>query len=263
MSPVIPDNWYESFFTGVNCELWEKAVTKEWTEAEAAFLIDVFNLSAGSKLLDLPCGAGRHSVELAKKGFRLTAVDISEEFLASLRRKTEAGDLPVAIIHGNVLTMPLTGSFDGAFCLGNSFGYFRYEDMHRFVAKVASVLKGGAQWIINTGVLAESFLSNFTREKTYELDGLSMAIHNDYDVWNGCLLITLTHTKNGQQEVHHFKHHVYTVAELIRLLSQHGLRTTALYGSTDKAPYKLGDAQLYLVAEKAADGPPGDPASLR
>lgn len=250
MNPVIPDNWYESFFAGINCELWEKAATEEWTEAEVAFLIDVFHLPAGSRLLDLPCGTGRHSIELAKKGFRLTSVDISEEFLAGLRRKTEGSGLPVEIIHGNVLTMSLVGLFDGAFCLGNSFGYFNYEDMQRFVEKVSSVLKRGAKWIINTGVLAESFLSNFTKEKSYELEGLTMAVHNDYDVWDSCLLVTLTYTKNGQQAVHHFKHHVYTVAELIRLLSQHSLRTTALYGSTDKAPYKLGDAQLYLVAEK-------------
>lgn len=250
MNTVIADNWYETFFAGINCELWQKAATDEWTEAEAAFLMDVFQLPAGSRLLDLPSGVGRHSIALAKKGFHLTAVDISEEFLSALQKKTEGAALPIEIIQGNVLTLPLAGSFDGAFCLGNSFGYFPHEDTHRFVQKVAAVLKPGAKWIVNTGVLAESFLSHFTKEKTYELDGLTMAVYNDYDVWNSCLLVTLTYTKNGQQEVHRFKHYVYTVAELIRLLAQHNLKTIALYGSADKTPYKLGDAQLYLVAER-------------
>ena len=42
MDKNIPDNWYESFFSGINCEMWEKAATKEWTDAEVAFLMDVF-----------------------------------------------------------------------------------------------------------------------------------------------------------------------------------------------------------------------------
>jgi hypothetical protein len=50
--------------------------------------------------------------------------------------------------------------------------------------------------------------------------------------------------------VHRFKHHVYTVAELIRLLNKFDLKTIALYNSANKAEYKLGDAQIYLVAEK-------------
>lgn len=124
MNIVVAGNWYESFFTGINCELWEKAVPPEWTNAEVAFLKGAFNLPAGSQLLDVPCGAGRHSVALAKQGYRLTSVDISEEFLSSLRNKIEGAGLPIEILQGNVLTMPLAGSFDGAFCLGQQLWLF-------------------------------------------------------------------------------------------------------------------------------------------
>ena len=51
MSNNISDNWYESFFSGINCEMWEKAATKEWTDAEVAFLMDVFNIPEDSILL--------------------------------------------------------------------------------------------------------------------------------------------------------------------------------------------------------------------
>jgi len=54
MDKNIPDNWYESFFSGINCEMWEKAATKEWTDAEVAFLMDVFNLREDSHILDMP-----------------------------------------------------------------------------------------------------------------------------------------------------------------------------------------------------------------
>lgn len=250
MSNNIPDNWYENFFSGINCEMWEKAATQEWTDAEVIFVKDVLNVVPGSSILDMPCGTGRHSIALAKQGFRLTSVDISTEFINGLKKKVDEQQLPVEIIHGNILSVEFKESFDGAICLGNSFGYFDFPGMETFVNKVSTALKHGAKWIINSGLMAESFLAKFTKEKKYELEGLTMEINNDYDEWNSCLLTTLTYTKNGTQEIHQFKHHVYTVAELIRLLQKYNLKTIALYNSTDKTTFKLGDPQLYFVAEK-------------
>ena len=73
--------------------------------------------------------------------------------------------------------------------------------METFVQKVSDHLKQGAKWVINTGLIAESFLLNFIREKKYELPGLTMEIKNDYDEWNSCLLTTLTYTKDGKQDI--------------------------------------------------------------
>jgi cyclopropane fatty-acyl-phospholipid synthase-like methyltransferase len=144
--------------------MWEKAGTKEWTDAEVAFILDVLNVPKGSNILDVPCGTGRHSIELAKKGFQVTAIDISTEFINGLRKKVDEQHLEIDVIHANIVMHEITGMFDGAICLGNSFGYFQFEDMQAFVQKVASVLKPGAKWIINSGLAAESFLAKFKKE---------------------------------------------------------------------------------------------------
>ncbi|MDO6431665.1 methyltransferase domain-containing protein [Flavitalea sp. BT771] len=248
----IADNWYENFFEGINCEMWEKAATIDMTLPEVNFLLEIFGLPAVGHLLDLPCGNGRHSVELAKQGFQMTAFDISETFIRSLQQKLEDQKLSIRVIHGNILTHSLTGSFDGAFCLGNSFGYFPYEQMELFVRKISGVLKPGAKWVINTGLAAETFLTKFVDEKTYVLGDLTMDIQNDYDEWSSCLLTTLTYTKNNRKETKRFKHYIHTVAEIIRLLQRFGLKTIDLYGSTGKTEYRLGGMQLFLVAEKEA-----------
>ncbi len=250
MRNLIPDTWYETFFTGINCEMWEKAATQDWTDAEVRFLTDVLEIQPDAKILDLPCGIGRHSLALARLGFQLTAVDISATFLAALRKKVVAENLPVEVVEGNILSIDINGSFDGAFCLGNSFGYFDHAGMENFVHKVSASLKQGAIWVINSGVIAEGFLTHFVKEKKYELEGLTMEINNDYDEWNSCLLSTLTYTKDGQQEIQRFKHYVYTIAEIRRLLNKFGLKTIALFSSTDKAEFTFGDPQMYLVAEK-------------
>ena len=81
MNNNIKDNWYEDFFQGINCEIWEKAMPTDWTKQEVDFIINELNLQEGQKILDIPCGFGRHSIELSKRGFKVTGIDISPTFI--------------------------------------------------------------------------------------------------------------------------------------------------------------------------------------
>ncbi|MEP7143124.1 MAG: class I SAM-dependent methyltransferase [Ferruginibacter sp.] len=246
----VPDNWYETFFSGINCEMWEKAVTADWTEKESSFLMDVMDITKGGNILDIPCGTGRIGIELAKKDFNVTCVDISEEYITSLKQKVKEDNLPIRVILGNILSVELTDSFDGAFCLGNSFGYFDYDGMQLFVKKVAACLKPGSRFVINSGMVAESILPKIPAEKTYTIEDFTMQVNNEYFVNGSYMVSRLKYTRNDQTEVHSFKHYVYTMGEIKRLLRLFGLNIIALYNSVDKTPYELGDAQVYLVAEK-------------
>ncbi|UFH56292.1 bifunctional 2-polyprenyl-6-hydroxyphenol methylase/3-demethylubiquinol 3-O-methyltransferase UbiG [Spirosoma sp. KNUC1025] len=230
--------------------MWEKAATANWTEQEVNFLLNVLECQTGASLLDVPCGFGRHTVALAKRGFTMTGIDISTEFLQKLAAQVEAEQLPVQVIYGDVTTTRFTSSFDGAYCLGNSFGYFEYDGMTDFVRNVSAALKPGARFVINSGMVAESILQHFPETNHYVLDDLIMDIRNTYLIEESCMLTELSYTKGEHTEKHYFKHFVYTLSEIKRILSSYGLRTIAVYNSTEKAAYQLGDQQMYLVAEK-------------
>jgi Methyltransferase small domain. len=64
--------------------MWEKAIKEDWSEKEVSFLTDELGLPNGD-ILDIPCGTGRIAILLAKKKYTLTCVDISEEFIKSLK----------------------------------------------------------------------------------------------------------------------------------------------------------------------------------
>src|SRR5437867_2546182 len=81
----VPSNWYEDFFHGLSLDLWRKAISPKQTKSEADFLVKVVGCNEGSHLLDVPCGNGRLSLALARRGFRVTGVDISAEFVAEAR----------------------------------------------------------------------------------------------------------------------------------------------------------------------------------
>ncbi|HEX9959033.1 MAG TPA: class I SAM-dependent methyltransferase, partial [Fibrella sp.] len=98
--------------------------------------------------------------------------------------------------------------------------------------------------------VAESILPNFPSTNRYVLGDLVMDIANSYVIDESYMATELTYTKADRSEKHYFKHYVYTLAEIKRLLAKHGLQTMAVYNSTEKQHYQLGDHQMYLVAEK-------------
>ena len=250
MTTTIQDNWYETFFSGLNCEMWERAATPEWTTQEVDFLVKTLQITPEDKILDAPCGFGRHTIELAKLGIEVTGIDISSEFIATLNNQIARKKLKA--IQGNLLDFQMRQEFDGAYCLGNSFGYTDYEGMNAFVGNVSVALKTGARFVINSGVVAECILPNFPKANQYVLGDLVMDISNSYFARESYMATEITYTKNGLSEEHSFKHYVYTLSEIIRLLKKHGLATIEVYNSTDMQPFQMGDKQMYLVAEKVS-----------
>lgn len=250
MTNKVKDNWYEDFFQGINCELWEKAVSPDWTKQETEFLIGELNLKKGQDLLDIPCGFGRHSIEFAKRGFHVTGIDISKTFINGLTARIKSDKFNITAIRADILTMQLDQKFSGAICMGNSFGYFNFDKMKLFVEKVSSGLEAGARFIINSGMIAESILPNFSKNKSFTFGNITMDITNSYNVDDSYMVSNILYTKETRREEHSFKHYVFTLGEVKRLLQRYGLITIATYSSPSKAIYNLGDQQNYIVAEK-------------
>jgi 2-polyprenyl-3-methyl-5-hydroxy-6-metoxy-1,4-benzoquinol methylase len=126
MTDKISDNWYEDFFQGINCEMLEKAYLPDWTKQEVEFLINELNVKQGQHILDIPCGFGRHSIELEKRGLYVTGIDISHTFIKGLTDKIKSGNLNIEAIQADILSIQLNKKFSGAICMGNSFGYFDF-----------------------------------------------------------------------------------------------------------------------------------------
>ncbi len=253
MTNEISDNWYEDFFQGINCELWEKAIPPDVTKLEVDFLLSELNLQKGQQVLDMPCGFGRHAIELSKRGFTITGIDISETFIKGLIEKINLQGLNIKAIQADILAVNLNEKFSGAMCLGNSFGYFNSDKMKLFVEKVAASLETGAKFIINSGMIAESILPNFSnyrKNNSYTVENIKMDVNNIYNVEDSYMISNLLYTKEGKTEEHSFKHYVFTLGEVKRLLKSCGLRTIATYSSTSKTDYNLGDQQVYIVARK-------------
>jgi len=84
------------------------------TVSEVDTLVDVLDLVPGGRVLDVGCGPGRHSHELARRGYEVVGLDVSETFIALARRDAPRG---ATFVHGDARTMSFDSEFDAAISL--------------------------------------------------------------------------------------------------------------------------------------------------
>ena len=154
-------NWQETFFRGVALDAWRRILNPEMTRTEVDFLERALGVDSGAQILDVPCGNGRHAIELAGRGYNMTGLDLSDEFIAEARHATP---LPV-LGEGRYALLPWVSEFDGAYCFGNSFNYLTWEETRQFLAAMARSLKPGARFVVDTGMAAESLLPSLLRTR--------------------------------------------------------------------------------------------------
>ena len=140
-----PCAWYADFFTELPNAFWRAATPPELTSTEVDFIVRVAGLRPGSRVLDVPCGSGRHALELARRGCRVTGQDISAEAIEYARKATADEQLDLDLRLGDMRTLPTDVRADAAVCLGNSFGYLEHADTRQFLANLAGLtVPGGA-----------------------------------------------------------------------------------------------------------------------
>jgi len=252
-------DWYKTFFQGIVLDMWRKAVTPEQTRAEADFLERHLRLRPGARVLDVPCGSGRHAMALAARGYSLTGVDLSLESIEEARRLSAEGRFPVQWRHGDMRDLPWESEYDAACCFGNSFGYLEPEGMRVFVSSLARTLKPGARFALDTGMTAESILPNLLEKQWARLDDILFLEENRYLPLESVFETTYTFVRGGETHVGTGRQCVYTVRELLALLGEAGLSTLEVYRSLAGEAFEVGAPYLLLVAEKggASAAPPG------
>jgi SAM-dependent methyltransferase len=238
--------WFETFFQGPAVDFWTRAMTSALTLADVDFLEKTLEVKPGARLLDVPCGNGRHSIELARRGYRITGIDLSDEFLAAARAELDADWRK-----GDMRTLELEAStFDGAFCFGNSFGYLDHADVGAFLSALAGALKPAAKLVIETGVTAESILPTIVQKRWHRLGDLLVLSENRYDPWESCLNIDYTFVRGSTIETHPTRSYVFTAAELRRMLEAAGFDMLALQAGAAGEPYQLGSPRLVIIAQR-------------
>lgn len=241
--------WYVAAFKGGYSARY-KHRSNELGEREVAFALKVLNLKKGGRVLDLCCGAGRHSRALAKAGLSVVGADLSADLLQEAQ--SQSPELKIEYIRCDMRSVPLAAnSLDGIVSLFTSFGYFENEaDDQRVLDGVARMLKPGAQFLFDFFNRAPT-LSDLRRVSVSYSNGACLCERRWYDAKTKRLnKLSLCEHQTNRSRVRESVR-AYSPRELEGMLRKAGLKLMGRFGDLSGAPFHaLKSPRCVLLARK-------------
>jgi len=217
---------------------------------EAEYVIDLAGCDAGARILDMPCGPGRHSIELARRGYEVTGVDRTAGYLARARERAAEAGVRLELVEEDMRAFRREGQFDVAINLFSSFGYFSEEENQQMAENIMASLAPGGAFVLEMAA-KEVLAGGFWPRRWHPVgDGFLLEHTEVIDDWarmkNRWVLIE----EDGSRYEAHFQHRLYSGAELRRVLEDAGAVSVELYGNLEGAPYDQDAERLVAVAFK-------------
>jgi SAM-dependent methyltransferase len=240
---------WKEFFDG-QAETYDQNPFAQHTSAEIDFLLGLYPISPGAKILDIGCGTGRHSIELAKRGYKVTGVDFSPRMIEIARQKADDSD--VEFIQAEAKELVLNETFDAAFSLcEGAIGLIEKgedpvgHDLSIYQA-ISRHLKPNAPFVVtclNGYSVIRQMKDEFVNDGRFNP---ATMVSNYTDEWN---------LPTGTKTVQVFER-LFIAPEVTRMLAEAGFMVDAVYGGTagywSRRPLSLDEVEAMFVCRKQA-----------
>jgi ubiquinone/menaquinone biosynthesis C-methylase UbiE len=207
-------------------------------------------LPVGSRILDVPCGQGRHTHLLAENGFDVDGLDYSKELLAIARRRGAGPALRYT--RGDMRKMPARWSkrFDAVLNLFTSFGFFAHPaDDVVVVREFARVLKRGGLLIWHGGS-RDGVMARFLARDWWSTKNTLFAHEREFDPLAGILTVRSTWRRGSKTGTREHRLRLYTATRLAELFAEAGLIVESAYEGFGDKPVLRTSSEMLLVARK-------------
>jgi ubiquinone/menaquinone biosynthesis C-methylase UbiE len=236
----------EEFWTEFKNLLFAEDKIESSKEVEK--IIELADLEEGSKVLDMPCGVGRHSIEFQKKGFEVVGVDKTSEYVEDARQKDGAEE--IEFVREDMKEFRREDSFEAVINWWNSFGYFEdKEDDRQMLENIFVSLKENGVLVMDyygKEIAAMRDLSHHWSEQ----DGIyNMEKARPKDNWKK-VERTWIKVEDGETVEYTWEQRLYAASELEQMLEQVGFSEVEFYGNVEGDDYDEEADRLIVVATK-------------
>ena len=243
------ENGWRYFFDRYAPRYMDEGFTRN-TLAEVDFLVRELALEKGCAILDVGCGTGRHSLELARRGYDVAGLDLSPRMLAEAAKVREREGLALELVQADATEFHLARTFDACLCLcEGAFGLLAMDEDPigrdlKILRRIAAVLAPGGKLLL-TALNALRTIRSYSDEDVAagRFDQLGLA-----EVYP--LQKLLPEAPAGLL----VKEKGFTAPELMLLLQTAGFETEGLWGGTAgswaKEPLRLDEMEIMVLARK-------------
>jgi SAM-dependent methyltransferase len=242
--------------------VWDALVPDDASDQEAQWLAARLGLADAPDrtLLDVPAGRGRLAASVAALGHDVVAVDVAPAAVDPLaasappRVTARIGDM-----RDLTTVLPEPAAFDGAWCMGNSFGYLDAADTDRFLAGVARALRPGARFALDVATAAEAIHPHLDTGQTgdeperHEVGDVALTNTHEYDAPTSTLVTRLVLECAGERDERVVRHRVMTCREVVDALARAGFALERIDGDLDGCSFALGAPRCLVTAVRVVD----------
>lgn len=246
------DKWYADLFRGGFYHRWALPERFQHAEAEVGFIVEALSLPPDAAVLDLCCGEGRHTVELARRGYRMSGLDLSAFQLRLARRAAREAGVQVRWHRSDMRDIPWRGEFDAVINMFTAFGYFESdEEDAKVLTAAAGALKPGGRLLLDT-INREWLMRHWEPHGWRESDDGMLALEDrSFDSLRGRNSTRILSIRpDGKRQEHRIELRLYTLKELADLLAGSGLGVRGAWGGFDGQEYGMDSRRMIVLAEK-------------
>lgn len=226
-----------------------QTLADEDTAAQCRFIEQVLGLAPGSRVLDLGCGHGRHSNELARRGHRPLGVDLVPGFVEHARAEAGREGLASEFVVADTRGFEAPAEFDGAICLFDAFGFHDDAGHGQLLERCLAALRPGAMLLLDVRN-REHMLRQAPVSLVEKDNGDLMIDRFSFDLESGRMLDRRTTLRGGRRRDTAFSVRLYAHTELRSLLQAHGFRVRQAFGGFDGAPPSAARPRTLMLAAK-------------
>lgn len=217
---------------------------------EADKTVRLLQITPGARVLDLGCGIGRHSLELGRRGFKVTGVNRTKNYLKQAREQADKEKLDIEFVQSDMRAFRRPEAFDAVINLFTTFGYFEdIEDDRKVVKNVFDSLKPGGVFIMDTHgkeTLSKIFQKRIWNEYEKVICLQEQTVSQNWS-WMQSRWIMLRGSERIENTI---SHRLYAATELVALLTGGGFSRVDVYGDLDGGPYDHTARRLVVVGHK-------------
>lgn len=251
--------WYEELFENY-ANTYDKEIFTKGTIGECDFLESEINRDKSLKILDIGCGTGRHSIEMAKRGYHISGIDFSSSMLEKAKEKALAEGLEIDFSQKDARLPHYENEFDLAIMLcEGGFSLMETDEMNYDILKNAyRAIKNGGKFIftaLNALFPLYNSVDDFHDSARDEDDEGAKYINSNLDLMTFRIANTTVVTDDsGNKKELLCNERYYAPSEITWQLKSLGFKNIGIYsaklGKFSREELSTNDFELLVIAEK-------------